>query len=75
MWISGMNSISDPRAFLVSLFDAADAAADPLRIIKSHLPDKPKGRTVVIGAGKGLGRPPRRCRGDTLWLWRRLRAD
>ncbi|MBX5102594.1 glycerate kinase [Rhizobium lentis] len=46
-------TISAPRDFLKSLFDAAVRAADPLTGIKSHLPEKPKGRTVVIGAGKG----------------------
>ncbi len=43
----------DPRTFFVSLYDAAVAAADPARVIGSHLPQKPTGRTVVIGAGKG----------------------
>jgi hydroxypyruvate reductase len=42
-----------PRPFLTSLFDAAVAAADPERTIRAHLPAKPKGRTIVIGAGKG----------------------
>lgn len=41
------------RDFLKSLFDAAVRAADPLTGIKARLPEKPKGRTVVIGAGKG----------------------
>ncbi|MDI6028134.1 glycerate kinase [Corticibacterium sp. UT-5YL-CI-8] len=43
----------DPKPFLTSIFDAAVAAADPERTIRDHLPEKPKGRTVVIGAGKG----------------------
>ena len=43
----------DPRRFLVSLFDAAVAAADADRAIRAHLPSKPKGRTIVVGAGKG----------------------
>jgi hydroxypyruvate reductase len=43
----------DPKSFLVSIFDAAVAAADPQRTIRDHLPERPKGRTVVIGAGKG----------------------
>jgi hydroxypyruvate reductase len=43
----------DPKPFLTSIFDAAVAAADPERTIKNHLPPKPKGRTIVIGAGKG----------------------
>ena len=42
----------DPRPFLVSLFDTAVIAADPLAAIRAHLPPPPKGRTVVIGAGK-----------------------
>ena len=46
-------TVSDPRAFLTSLFDAAVRAADPLTGIRTHLPARPKGRTIVIGAGKG----------------------
>ena len=42
----------EPRPFLVSLFEAAVRAADPLEAIRAHLPEKPKGRTIVIGAGK-----------------------
>ncbi len=41
------------RSFLTSLFHAAVAAADPVRALSAHLPARPKGRTVVIGAGKG----------------------
>jgi glycerate 2-kinase len=44
--------IEEPQAFLASLFDAAVEAADPVAAIRAHLPEKPKGRTVVIGAGK-----------------------
>lgn len=43
----------DPKPFLTSLFAAAVAAADPERTIRAHLPAKPRGRTIVIGAGKG----------------------
>ncbi|MGB6118180.1 MAG: glycerate kinase [Mesorhizobium sp.] len=43
----------DARSLFVSMFDAAVAAADPERTIRDHLPARPKGRTVVIGAGKG----------------------
>ncbi len=43
----------DPREFLISLFDAAVAAADADRAVRACLPQKPKGRTVVVGAGKG----------------------
>ena len=41
------------RAFLTGLFEAAVKAADPVEAIRAHLPKPPKGRTVVIGAGKG----------------------
>ena len=40
------------RALLVDLFKAAVAAAQPGPAVKAHLPPKPKGRTIVIGAGK-----------------------
>ena len=40
-------------ALLISLFDAAVAAADPERALAAFLPSAPKGRTVVVGAGKG----------------------
>jgi glycerate 2-kinase len=43
---------SGPRALLRSLFDAAVAAADPALIVPAHLPKPPKGRTIVVGAGK-----------------------
>ncbi|MGY6710123.1 MAG: glycerate kinase type-2 family protein [Rhizobiaceae bacterium] len=42
-----------PHHLFTSLFSAAVAAADPERTIRNFLPEKPKGRTVVIGAGKG----------------------
>ncbi len=43
----------DPKPFLTSVFAAAVAAADPEKTIRAHLPAKPKGRTIVVGAGKG----------------------
>jgi hydroxypyruvate reductase len=45
--------MNDPRELLRTLFGAAVAAAMPETRIVAHLPDKPKGRTVVVGAGKG----------------------
>ncbi|MCF8479630.1 MAG: glycerate kinase [Rhodospirillum sp.] len=44
--------MKDPRSLLISLFDAAVAAADPALLVPAYLPDPPKGRTVVVGAGK-----------------------
>ena len=40
------------RAVLHALFDAAVAAALPARVVPPHLPPPPKGRTIVLGAGK-----------------------
>lgn len=37
---------------LTDSFHAAVAAADPLKIVAAHLPSPPKGRTLVVGAGK-----------------------
>jgi hydroxypyruvate reductase len=44
--------MTEPRALLRSLFDAAIAAARPEIVIPPHLPPRPKGRIIVIGAGK-----------------------
>ncbi len=49
----------DPKPFLTSLFDAAVASADPECTIREHLPPKPKGRTIVVGAGKGAAQMAR----------------
>src|SRR5947209_7534401 len=38
--------------FLRRLFSAAVAAADPRLLVPRHLPPAPRGRTLVIGAGK-----------------------
>ncbi|MDV4177740.1 glycerate kinase [Rhizobium brockwellii] len=58
-------TITAPRDFLKSLFDAAVRAADPLTGIKAHLPERPKGRTVVIGAGKGAAQMARAL--ESVW--------
>ena len=46
---------AQPRAFLTQLYQAAVARAMPLHGMAGHLPTPPKGRTVVIGAGKAAG--------------------
>ena len=43
------------QTLLRNMFDAAVAAADPARCLPGHLPPPPKGRTLVIGAGKAGG--------------------
>ncbi|WP_413711804.1 glycerate kinase [Rhizobium sp. Rhizsp82] len=57
--------IEERKDFLRSLFDAAVAAADPSVGMKRHLPSKPKGRTVVIGAGKASAQMARKL--ELLW--------
>ncbi|MDQ3185541.1 MAG: glycerate kinase [Pseudomonadota bacterium] len=43
----------NPCKLLLDSFNAAIAAADPLRIVPLHLPTElPEGRTLVVGAGK-----------------------
>jgi glycerate 2-kinase len=42
----------DRRPLLRAMFDAAVAAAQPALCLPPHLPAPPKGRTIVIGAGK-----------------------
>lgn len=42
----------DPRALLLRMFDAAIAAAQPSHCVPPHLPAAPKGRLIVLGAGK-----------------------
>lgn len=42
----------NPSALLRSMFEAAVEAAQPARCLPPHLPASPKGRTIVIGAGK-----------------------
>ncbi|OYW61886.1 MAG: glycerate kinase [Rhodobacterales bacterium 12-65-15] len=45
-----------PEAFLRALFDRAVAVADPMRSLAAFLPDRPKGRVLVVGAGKASAR-------------------
>ncbi len=48
-------SLNDPRALLRHLYDAAVKRALPLHNTAAHLPAPPKGRTLVLGAGKAGG--------------------
>ena len=45
----------DPRAFLRALFDVAVAQALPGASLATFLPAPPRGRTLVLGAGKAGG--------------------
>ena len=42
----------NPRSYLLESFLVAVKAADPAHIVPQHLPSPPKGRTLVVGAGK-----------------------
>jgi hydroxypyruvate reductase len=48
-----------PRVLLRSLFDTALTAVDPLQCVPAFLPPRPKGRTLVLGAGKASARMAR----------------
>jgi hydroxypyruvate reductase len=45
-----------PQSLLRALFDKVVEVADPMRSLAAHLPPKPAGRVVVIGAGKASAR-------------------
>ncbi|QQF02284.1 glycerate kinase type-2 family protein [Sinorhizobium meliloti] len=60
-----MAAIANPRQFLESLFASAVSAADPERVIAANLPERTKGRTVVIGAGKGAAQMARAL--ESVW--------
>jgi glycerate 2-kinase len=46
---------TQPREFLRALYDTAVQRALPAHSIAAHLPKPPKGRTLVLGAGKAGG--------------------
>ncbi len=47
--------MSDHRAFLRTLFDTAVAAAHPASLLPALLPAPPKGRLILLAAGKAAG--------------------
>jgi hydroxypyruvate reductase len=54
-----LGSARDPLPFLRRLLDAALDAADPAKVLPPRLPPAPKGRTLVIGAGKAAAKMAR----------------
>ncbi len=54
-----------PIAFLRALFDVAVARAQPREVMAAFLPPPPKGRTLVVGAGKASGAMAEAL--DALW--------
>jgi hydroxypyruvate reductase len=57
--VTGHGRTLSPQALLRQLFEAALAAADPTRCLPPHLPPAPKGRTIVVGAGKAAAKMAR----------------
>jgi hydroxypyruvate reductase len=53
------------KSLLVDLFHAAVQAADPYVALRAHIPGPVKGRTVVVGAGKGAAQLARAF--EELW--------
>lgn len=47
-----MNTLPDPAILLRALYDTAVAHAQPALALPPYLPPPPRGRTVVMGAGK-----------------------
>jgi glycerate 2-kinase len=47
-----MTADSSPRALLTAMFRAAIASAQPAVCVPPHLPAPPRGRLIVVGAGK-----------------------
>ena len=58
--------IGEPRQLLRTMFDAAIGAASPKLRIADFLPPPPKGRTIVIGAGKASAAMAKAL--EDLWL-------
>ncbi len=56
---------TNPQAFLLALYQAAVRRALPLHNTAAYLPSPPKGRTVVLGAGKAGGAMAQAV--ETLW--------
>ena len=52
MTMTAPDPLRDPQAFLLHLYRVAVQRAQPLHSMAQHLPPPPKGRTVVLGAGK-----------------------
>ena len=50
-----MSTLADPRALLLALYEAAVQRALPAHNTAAFLPPPPKGRTLVLGAGKAGG--------------------
>ena len=59
-----MNAHTSPRTLLQQMFAAAVEAAQPVHCIPKFLPEQPKGRLIVIGAGKASAAMAKASLGD-----------
>ena len=50
--IAPTHAVPDARTLLRQMFDAAVASAQPAHALPAHLPEPPRGCTIVVGAGK-----------------------
>lgn len=51
-----MHAAAATRASLLGFFNTALASVDPLNLVANFLPPRPKGRVIVLGAGKASAR-------------------
>jgi hydroxypyruvate reductase len=56
---------ADAKDLLIRMLQAAIAAADPAVMLHRHLPEKPAGRCIVVGAGKAAAAMARAV--ETAW--------
>ncbi len=59
---------TEPGQLLRAMFDAAIASAQPALVVPRHLPQPPRGRLIVIGAGKASAAMARAV--ETHWAGR-----
>ena len=54
-----------PIRILHKLYDHAASVADPMLTVPSYLPEKPRGKVIVVGAGKASARMAEAV--ETVW--------
>lgn len=57
------------ETLLRDMFDAAVAAANPDLVVPPHLPEKPQGRVIVLGAGKASAAMAKAAEDKILQSW------
>lgn len=57
------------EALLRDMFDAAVAAANPDLVVPPHLPEKPQGRVIILGAGKASAAMAKAAEDKILQSW------